>query len=55
LRIEVGDIDRERRQLHVRNAQGNKGRFVILPLTTLTVLRKLWTRHRHPCPFGNCA
>jgi len=48
LRIEVGDIDRERRQLHVRNAKGNKDRFVILPAMTLTVLRKLWTQHRHP-------
>lgn len=48
LRIEVGDIDAERRTVHVRNAKGNKDRFVLLPTLTLKALRKLWIQHRHP-------
>lgn len=48
LRLEVGDIDAERRHVHVRNAKGLKDRFVILPALTLKTLRRLWLEHRHP-------
>lgn len=48
LSLEVGDIDATRRRVHVRNAKGNKDRFVPLPLNTLRVLRKFWILHRHP-------
>jgi integrase/recombinase XerD len=48
LRIRVGDIDAERARLHVRNAKGNKDRFVPLPIQTLDVLRRFWRVHQHP-------
>ncbi|VAW48686.1 Site-specific tyrosine recombinase, partial [hydrothermal vent metagenome] len=42
------DIDAVRKRVHIRNAKGNKDRFVPLPLTTLQVLRRFWGLHRHP-------
>ncbi len=48
LRLQVGDIDAGRHRVHIRNAKGNKDRFVPLPLTTLHVLRQFWKLHRHP-------
>jgi site-specific recombinase XerD len=48
LRLQVGDIDAERRRIHVRGAKGNKDRFVPLPDQTLTLLRRFWRCHRHP-------
>lgn len=48
LQLQVSDIDATRQRVHIRNAKGNKDRFVPLPLTTLLVLRRFWTLHRHP-------
>ena len=48
LRLQVGDIDAGRQRVHIRNAKGNKDRFVPLPLNTLQVLRKFWKLHQHP-------
>lgn len=48
LRLEIGDIDAARGRVHVRDAKGNKDRFVPLPLKTLQVLRKFWRLHQHP-------
>lgn len=48
LRLQVGDIDAGRQRIHIRNAKGNKDRFVPLPLNTLQVLRKFWKLHQHP-------
>ncbi len=48
LRIRVGDIDAERERLHVRNAKGNKDRFVPLPAQALDILRRFWRVHQHP-------
>jgi len=48
LALEVDDIDAVRLRVHIRNAKGNKDRFVPLPLTTLQVLRRFWVLHRHP-------
>lgn len=48
LRLQVGDIDAERRRVHIRDAKGNKDRFVPLPDSTLTLLRRFWKCHRHP-------
>lgn len=48
LRLQVGDIDAERRRIHIRDAKGNKDRFVPLPDQTLTLLRRFWSCHRHP-------
>ncbi len=39
LRLQVGDIDRERKLVHVQCGKGAKDRFVPLPGRTLEVLR----------------
>lgn len=48
LRLSVGDIDAARERVHVRDAKGNKDRFVPLPRATLSVLRRFWQTHRNP-------
>jgi site-specific recombinase XerD len=48
LRLKVGDIDGARQRVHVRDAKGNKDRFVPLPQATLKVLRRYWQLHRNP-------
>jgi len=48
LRLELGDIDSHRQRVHVRDAKGNKDRFVPLPDTTLNLLRRYWRLHRNP-------
>ena len=44
----VADIDSVRQRVQIRNAKGNKDRFVPLPRVTLDVLRRFWAVHRHP-------
>jgi site-specific recombinase XerD len=46
--LEVSDIDRPRMMVHVHRGKGAKDRFVPLPESTLTMLRRHWTSHRHP-------
>lgn len=48
LSLQVGDIDAERKLVHVRRGKGHKDRLVPLPDLTLEGLRELWCRHRHP-------
>lgn len=48
LRLQVGDIDAARSRVHIRDAKGNKDRFVPLPETTLETLRRFWQVHRNP-------
>jgi len=48
LRLEVGDIEAERRRVHIRDAKGNKDRLVPLPGATLALLRRFWQVHRNP-------
>jgi integrase/recombinase XerD len=48
LRLQVGDIDADRLRVQVRDAKGNRDRFVPLPVSTLTVLRQFWLVHHHP-------
>jgi site-specific recombinase XerD len=48
LRLQVGDIDAARRRVHVRDAKGNRDRFVPLPTATHTFLRRFWATHRNP-------
>ena len=48
LRLEVGDIDAHRQRVHIRDAKGNKDRFVPLPEATLRLLRRFWQVHRNP-------
>jgi integrase/recombinase XerD len=47
LALRAGDIDAQRRRVHVRDAKGNKDRFVPLPEATLSVLRCFWRTHRN--------
>ncbi len=48
LRLSVADIDAERSRVHIRDSKGNRDRFVPLPETTLSLMRRFWTVHRHP-------
>ena len=48
LRLQVGDIDAARWRVHIRNAKGNRDRFVPLPQATHAVLRRFWSVHRNP-------
>ena len=48
LRLQVGDIDAARGRVHIRNAKGNRDRFVPLPDATHQLLRRFWTVHRNP-------
>jgi len=48
LSIQVGDIDSERKQLHIRRGKGHKDRLLPIPDLTLYALRVLWSKHHHP-------
>lgn len=48
VRLQVGDIDSERRMLHIRQAKGAKDRYVPLPKCILEMLHWYWNIHRHP-------
>jgi integrase len=48
LALEVGDIDGQRKQVHIRRGKGHKDRLVPLPDLTYEALRALWRKHRHP-------
>jgi integrase/recombinase XerD len=48
LRLQVGDIDAGRERVHIRDAKGNKDRFVPLPVATHKLLRSFWQVHRNP-------
>lgn len=45
--LEVQDL-REPGRVHIREAKGNKERYVPLPPTMLAELRAFWKTHRHP-------
>ena len=49
LSLQVGDIDSQRKQVHIRRGKGHKDRFVPLPDLTCQALRALWFKHRNPC------
>jgi integrase len=49
LSLQVGDIDGQRKRVHIRRGKGHKDRLVPLPDLTYRALRVLWSRHRHPC------
>ena len=46
--LQVGDVDADRRLVHIHRGKGAKDRYVPLPTSTLAWLRKHWTTHRHP-------
>ena len=47
-RLQVSDIDGQRKMLHIRQAKGNKDRYVPLPEACLNMLRHYWCFHRNP-------
>ena len=49
LALQVGDIDGNRKLVHIRGGKGLKDRFVPLPDLTYQALRALWRKHRNPC------
>jgi integrase/recombinase XerD len=49
LALQVGDIDGQRKLVHIRRGKGHKDRFVSLPDLTYHALRALWCKHRNPC------
>ena len=48
LRLQIGDIDAVRSRVHIRDAKGNRDRFVPLPQATHQLLRRFWSVHRNP-------
>lgn len=48
LNLKVCDIDSDRMRIHVRQSKNLKDRYVILPQSTLMVLRRYWVQHRNP-------
>ncbi len=48
LSLQVGDIDFQRKRVHVRRGKGCRDRLIPLPLPTYHALRALWCSHRHP-------
>ncbi|AQS38524.1 phage integrase family protein [Shewanella psychrophila] len=46
--LQVGDVDSQIMQVHIRNAKGGKDRLIPLPQRTLLALRYYWQTHRHP-------
>ncbi|MDY6857606.1 MAG: site-specific integrase [Thermodesulfobacteriota bacterium] len=48
IKLKTGDIDADHMRVHIRDAKGNKDRFVPLPENTLGVLRNFWQVHKHP-------
>jgi len=47
LALQVGDIDAQKMQVHIRRGKGHKDRLLPLPDLTLRALRTLWSSHRH--------
>jgi site-specific recombinase XerD len=48
LKLQVKDIDSDRRGLYVRQGKGRKDRYVPLAGRTLAQLRWYWLQHRNP-------
>ena len=48
LRLQVGDMDATRSRVHIRDAKGNRDRFVPLASATHELLRRLWVTYRNP-------
>lgn len=47
-RLQVSNIDGQRKMLHIHQAKGNKDRYVPLPDACLNMLRHYWCFHRNP-------
>ncbi len=47
LYLEISDIDSSRKMIHVHRGKGARDRYVLLPESTLKLLRRYWATHRH--------
>jgi site-specific recombinase XerD len=48
LHLQVGDIDAQRKLVHVHRGKGAKDRYVPISQFTIEALRRYWVTHRHP-------
>ena len=48
VRLQVTQIDGERKMIHIHQGKGDKDRYVPLPSACLTMLRRHWQTHRNP-------
>ena len=48
VRLQVKDIDGDRKQIHVHHGKGGKDRCIPLPEESLNMLRQHWLTHRNP-------
>lgn len=48
LRLQLADIDAARWRVHIRDAKGNRDRFVPMPQATHRLLQRFWLMHRNP-------
>jgi len=48
VRLQVKEIDGERKMLHLHHGKGGKDRYVPLPPACLKMLRRHWQTHRNP-------
>ena len=48
VRLQVKDIDSDRKQIHVHHGKGGKDRYIPLPEESLKMLRQHWLTHRNP-------
>ena len=46
--LQVGDIDKDRKVVHIRNGKGGRDRVIPLPTVTLRGLRAYYQTHRNP-------
>jgi integrase/recombinase XerD len=54
LNLKIGDIDKQRMQVHIRQGKGKKDRFVTLPQRPYDAMRRYWATHRNsPWIFPN--
>jgi len=48
LNLQVGDIDSQRKLVHVHRGKGAKDRYIPISQFTIDALRRYWVTHQHP-------
>lgn len=48
LHLQVGDIDSQRKLVHIHRGKGAKDRYIPISQFTIDALRRYWLTHRHP-------
>jgi integrase len=47
LHLQIGDIDAQRKMVHIHRGKGAKDRYVPISQFTIEALRRYWVTHRH--------